>query len=359
MSSMLTTLKEWVNPGWGRHRIVPPMEAGLRPNLRIDQGEELLTSGQFEPDDVVIREDGTVVFSAGSSIHELRDGRVSRQVVCFDGPVTALAVASGALVAAVDGTGLVTVDEAGRVAALCDDPSVASCVTDLAVLPDGAIVAAIGSAARGIDDWARGLVEGDRSGSLVRVDGRAATVLATGLAWPAGVCADGDEVLISLSHDHRVERRVLMAPARPGRPLAVNLPVYPGRIRRGVDGVWVAAPYIRNRVTEMLLDEHQLLDEMVRTIRPDEWFVPRLRAGNPFTDTMQMGQLRVLGVVKSWAPARSCGVVFRIDASGRIAESAHARVDSPRHGITGLAVRQGELVVAARGHGNLIRLEAT
>ena len=109
----------------------------------------------------------------------------------------------------------------------------------------------------------------------------------------------------------------------------------------------------------MLLDEHQLLDEMVRTIRPDEWFVPRLRAGSPFTDTMQMGQLRVLGVVKSWAPARSCGVVFRIDAGGRIAEGAHARVDSPRHDITGIAVRQGVLLVAARGHGNLIRLEAT
>ncbi len=41
---------------------------------------------------------------------------------------------------------------------------------------------------------------------------------------------------------------------------------------------------------------------MIGTISRDEWFVPRLHSEDPFTETMQMGQLRVLGVVKSWAP---------------------------------------------------------
>ena len=46
-----------------------------------------------------------------------------------------------------------------------------------------------------------------------------------------------------------------------------------------------------------------VLAEMTASISPSEWFVPRLRVEDPFTDTMQMGQLRVLGEVKSWAPS--------------------------------------------------------
>ena len=68
--------------------------------------------------------------------------------------------------------------------------------------------------------------------------------------------------------------------------------------------------------------------------------------------------LRVLGVVKSWAPARSCGLVFRMDRTGRVVESAHARVDSNRHGVTGVAARGGQVIAAARGHRNLLKLQA-
>ncbi len=192
---------------------------------------------------------------------------------------------------------------------------------------------------------------------IVRLDGSRARVEAQGMGWPSGIeVASPTEVLVSLSFDHRIELRALSALARPSRPIARNMPIYPGRLAAAGDGWWVAAPYIRNRVTEMLLDEPEVIEEMVAHVDPEDWFVPRLRCTNPYTDTMQMGQLRVLGVVKPWAPARSCGLILRVDRTGRVVESAHARVDSPRHGVTGVAVSDGRILAAAKGFGNLLQL---
>lgn len=350
MSPVLDTVKEWINPNWGRARTVPPMDTGLRPNLRLDGAAELLPAGEYEPDDVVATAGG-LVFSSGHDVFSVRGDEVTR-LVSFGRPVTALTVRDEQIVAAVDGRGLVSVSQSGETEDLCTDTPVTTCVTALAT--DGsALLATVGSTKVG--QWPRALVTGDRSGLLVRVHGAQAEVVSERLAWPSGVGVADGEVLLSLSLDHRVEAR--SAPGKQGRVLSANLPVYPGRVHVGADGWWFAAPYIRNRVTELLLDEPALLAEMTEKISPDEWFVPRLRAGDPFTDTMQMGQLRVLGVVKSWAPARSCGLVFRMDPTGRVAESAHARVDSSRHGVTGLTVHNGHVIAAARGGRNLLRLE--
>ncbi|KFZ77060.1 hypothetical protein ED92_38875 [Amycolatopsis sp. MJM2582] len=342
----LSTLKELINPNWARRRGVPPMDTGLRPNLRLDEATELLPSGEFEPDDVVVTGSGDVVFSSGNLILALRGGDVVR-VADVGGRVAALAVRGDEILAAVDGVGIVSAATSEEV---CAAAPVTSCVTDLSVAPDGSLLATVGSTTE--QEWARALVSGDRSGAIVRVDGTCTEVAAEGLAWPSGIEATDEEVLVSLSLEHRVETRSPDALGRPGKALIANLPVYPGRI----SGRWFAAPYIRNRVTEMLLDEPEVLAEMTGTISPEEWFVPRLRGGSPFTETMQMGQLRVLGVVKSWAPARSCGLVFRVDGAGRVAESAHARVDSARHGVTGVAVRDDGVLAATRGYGNLLEV---
>jgi hypothetical protein len=133
--------------------------------------------------------------------------------------------------------------------------------------------------------------------------------------------------------------------------------LYPGRAFHTDDGWWVTAPYVRNRVTALLLDEPELVAEMVATINPDEWFIPRLRSDNPYTDPLQMGQLRTLGVVKPWAPPRSYGLAFRIEHDGRIAESLHSRVDGDRHGITGVVVDGDRVIVAARGFRSLLAIE--
>ncbi|NEW26633.1 hypothetical protein [Nocardia cyriacigeorgica] len=352
MSRMLSTLKEWVNPDWARHRSVPPFEAGLRPNRRLDEGAVLLPEDEYEPDDLILRGSGEVVFSSGNSVFRLVDGAVA-PLVTLGGQVGSLVEAGDSVIAAVDGVGLVAIDAMGRARDLCTDPAVASCVTDLAVLPDGALLCAIGSCA--VTDWAAALVADDRSGRIVRIDGARAQVVAEGLAWPAGIESDGDTgVVVSLSFDHRLERRSVASLGAPGQPMGANLPVYPGRIRETADGWWVAAPYARNRFTELLLDEPEVLREMTATIPAEQWFVPRLRCENPYTDTLQLGQLRVHGVIKPWAPARSYGLAFRVDSRGRITESVHSRADGDRHGVTGVASRDGRILVAARGFRNVI-----
>lgn len=356
MNRTIATLAEWINPAWGKHRTVPPMDAGLRPNRRLDEARELLANDVYAPEDVVITASGAVLFGSGNSLFSLRDGEV-RILADLPGPVGTLVCRGSAVIAGVEGTGLVAVDMSGTVTDLCTDPVVATCVTDLAVLPDGSLIGTVGSRNHDAGNWSRALVRGDRSGLIVRFDGSRARVEAQGLGWPSGIeVASPTEVLVSLSFDHRIELRALANLARPSRPIARNMPIYPGRLAAAGDGWWVAAPYIRNRVTEMLLDEPEVIEEMVAHVDPEDWFVPRLRCTNPYTDTMQMGQLRVLGEVKPWAPARSCGLVLRVDRTGRVVESAHARVDSSRHGVTGVAVSDSAILAAAKGFGNILQL---
>ncbi|MEV6362288.1 hypothetical protein [Nocardia asteroides] len=352
MNRTISALREWLNPDWARHRAVPPFEAGLRPNRRLDESTVLLAEAEYEPDDVLLRESGAVVFSSGDSIFTLADGVVTRMAT-LGGQVGCLLAVEDGVVAAVEGVGLVTVDASGTATDLCADADLAACVTDLALLPDGVVLATIGS--REVSDWSAALVADDRSGRIVRVDGARATVVAEGLGWPGGIDSATDgTVLVSLSFDHRIERRAVADLGTPGTAVGSNLPVYPGRIAAARDGWWVAAPYARNRFTELLLDEPELLREMTATIRRDQWFVPRLRCPDPYTDTLQLGQLRVHGVIKPWAPARSYGLAFRIDQRGRIAEGVHSRADGDRHGVTGVASRDGRIVVAARGFRNLL-----
>lgn len=358
MSSRLTTLKEWINPDWGRLRAVPPMDRGLRANMRLDEARRLVPDAGFAPDDVVLTDDGDLVFTSGTTVVRLRDGEANT-LVDTGQPVAALAAHGDRLLLAVEGRGVLSISPSGGVQEVCTDSSVRSCVTDLAVSGDGSLMVTVGSTRLRASEWRRALVTADRSGTIVRVEGAHAQVVAEGLAWPSGIATADGEVVVAISLEHRVERWDPVSGDRRRSALAANLPVYPGRICVDGDSYWLAAPYVRNRVTEMLLDEPELLAEMTETIRPDEWFVPRLRGVDPFTDTMQMGQLRVLGVVKSWAPARSCGLVFRMDRSGRVLESAHARVDSDRHGVTGVAAREGQVVVAAQGFGDLLQFRSS
>ncbi|MPZ62172.1 MAG: hypothetical protein GEU93_12930 [Propionibacteriales bacterium] len=357
MNRTLTAIKEWINPNWATHMSIPPMERGLRPNSRLDHAHALLTPGDYEPEDLLVLDSGAIWFSSGTAIQELKDGNV-RTVAELGGPVGTLTKLNSDIVAAVEGRGLVSVSASESVSQLCSDTSVATCVTDLTALPDGSLLASVGSTEYGIDGWGRALVHHDRSGRLVQVDGQHAQVRAEGLGWPAGMEADPDgEVLVSLSLDHRIERRAADSLDGAARPMLTNLPLYPGRISLGDNGWWVAGPYVRNRITALLLDEPELLGEMVATINPDEWFIPRLRSENPYTDPLQMGQLRTLGVVKPWAPPRSYGVAFRIDRGKRISESVHSRVDGKCHGITRVTAHGTQVIAAAQGFRSLVEIE--
>jgi hypothetical protein len=351
------TLLELINPKWGTHASVPPFEAGLRPNDLLDDATSLLASSeQLEPDDVLHLDDGTIVFTSGTDVNYLRDGQ-SGLLTALDGRAGALALLGGRLLVAVDGRGILEVLHSGSVEEFNVDPLIRRGVTDMCATPDGDLLITVGSTNG--EAWKRALVEHDRTGLIVRVTGGVASIEAQGLAWPAGIALDDDQALISLSFEHRIVRRSLRDLAAPGSPMTILLPVYPGRIRASEDGWWVVGPYPRNRMTELILDgQDEFVNEMKTTIEPDQWLMPRLRSDNPITDTLQFGQLRVHAEVKPWAPPRSYGLIFHIDKQGSVDWSAHARVNSDRHGLTGIAAHRGELVVAAQGYRNLLALAA-
>jgi hypothetical protein len=352
----LRAVKEFLRPASVSHHSLPPLEAGLRPNSRLDDARPLTPSGEYQADDVLAASGDQLWFSAGTGLLLWEKGDV-RPVADLGGPTGALApYGDGTVVVAVEGRGLVTVGADGTVGDLCSDEAVRRCVTDVALRPDDGLVVTVGSTEVGGDGWARELVKGRATGRLVGVEEGRATIAADRLAWPAGVAVEDDgSLLLSVGHAHRIERRAAGALNR-SRPVLDKLAFYPGRIRRGSTGWWVAVPYLRNRATELVLSEPGMAEDMVRTVGEQQWLVPSLRRENIYLDPLQMGQLRVLGVLKPWAPPRSYGLVFLFDAEGRVVESHHSRADGNRHGITGVCETDGRVVVAGKGCRSLLEL---
>lgn len=356
MSSGRTALLEWLSPGRVRRAAIPPFEAGLRPNSRLEDAEVLAVFGRLVLDDVVLLGQDLVV-SVGRQLLRRSASGDFQVFVELQGQAGALTVLGNDVVVAVAGHGLVRVDAAGRTRVWCADARVRSCVTALAAVDDETVLACVGSATT--DEWARGLLMGAADGLLLRVNDSVVDVVDDGLAWPAGISVDpSGHFLLSLSLRHRIEERSLVGD-RPDVTVLGNLPGYPGRIRPSVDGEgWVAAmPYMRNRATELLLEEPKLLEEMMAQMEPDAWLVPRLVVENPYRAPLQVGQIRVLGEIKPWAPPRSYGLVFDIGTRGEVVSSAHSRTDGSMHGVTGVVrLPDGATVVACRGPGALLRI---
>lgn len=356
MSRVATALREWIRPDSIRRSFIPPMDGGLRANDLLDQATVMCAGEDLDPDDLIVRSDGAVVFTSGNALVTV-EGADCRVVADVGGRAGALAELGDALVVAVEGHGLVRVGADGDVHDLCTDIVVRRCVTDMAVVGDQVLVT-IGSDNLGSDEWSRGLLTDTEDGLLVRVNADGSSVvLAERLAWPAGIAVSGDEVFVSLSLDYAIERRALSDLGRPGKAFLRNLPAYPGRIRFGGDRVWVTAPYARNRMTEMFTDDRDMVQALLDRIHPDEWPVPRLRLDNPYRDLMQLGQLRVLGVLKPWAPPRSYGLVFTVDMNGLVRNSVHSRVDGRHHGVTGIALDAERVVLAVRGSRTVVTMD--
>lgn len=353
--SLLSTLQEFIAPGSVRRRSLPPFEAGLYPDSALDHADSLLHTAP-EIDDIVTTADGNTYCSVGDGLFCL-DGDTLQHTYTADNTITALAAQGTGIVAAVADNEIIRVDANGMATTINHDTPL-NAVTALTCADDGTIYATIASNKHTVDQWSHALIADDRTGSLISIaSDQTVRTLVSGLGWPAGVVITANGRLLvteSLSSSLSVFER----DGTKHSTLATNLPFYPGRVELSATGYWLVGPYVRNRATELLLTEPDLIADMTTTISPDEWMVPRLRSDRPHTDALQIGQMRVLGQLKPWAPARSYGLVAHLDRDGRFDWSAHSRADGSNHGITGVSEVDGSLLLAGRGCRKLPRVAA-
>lgn len=359
MSRWRRDLLELISPGRVRRKAIPPLEAGLRPNTRLDEATVLAALHPMGLDDVAMLQDEVIVSTGGFLSWLVEDGL--QTFVELPGTASALASRAGSVVVASEGHGLVEVTKDGSVSVISQDPRLTSCVTAVTALDDDSLLVCVGSTST--DDWAHNLVAtSPATGLLLRVRDGQVEELDRNLAWPSGVCVDGEGgFLLATSVGHRIERRSLTDPARRGTPLLDNLPGYPGRITPASQPGewWVAMPYLRNRATELILEHDDVRSEMVSSTEPESWLVPCLTIENLYRTPLQVGAIRVLGEIKPWAPTRTYGLAFRVNAEGRVLESAHSRADGRMHGVTAVLERErGSVVVACRGAGKILMLGA-
>ena len=332
---------------------VPPLDGALQPNRHLDEADA--RAGLDDVDCLAVH-GGRLVASAGSDLFEPGEGGAWRVRQSHGARVTALAAAGDGTLAAGLANGDVMIEGGpfdGRTYRAGGD---ATCITALAVSGSSLLIA-IGSAANAAEDWQRDLLERNASGSVWRIDmesGRA-SIVADGLAWPAGIVAEGEAIVVSEAWKHRLAR---IGGTGRGRleVLHADLPGYPGRLSPAADGYWLAMFAPRSQIIEFVLREPGYRKRMMAEVPQPYWVAPRLRSGGSFYESLQGGAVKHLGMLKPWAPTMSAGLCVRLDAGFQPRSSLQSRADGNTHGVTSAVEHDGQLVVAARGDGVIVSI---
>jgi hypothetical protein len=344
-------------------RTVPVMDGPLRPNTLLDEAPIVLRLAGV---DNLVATAGGHFCSAGRDLLSLDasgEALAAKTLQSFAAPVTCLASDGGqGLAVGQDGRGFVirggaydslAIEQAGGAPLVC--PTAA-----LFLDPD-TLVVANGSLKGMAADWKRDLMAQRRTGSVWRIDLRrplAATPLALGLAFPAGLArADDGAILVSEAWRHRV---VALAATQAAAPVEIlgDLPAYPGAIiPSGQGGFWLALFAPRNQLIEFVIGERRYCERMMERIDPDYWIAPALSSGASFLEPIQGGARKKLNTLKPWSPSWSYGLVVRCDARFKPVSSFHSRADGHVHGVTALCERAGRLLVAGRGSGCVVSVD--
>ena len=356
-------LMEWKDRLLGRGDAsitVPVFDGALKSNHILEDAPVFVTLAA--PEDLAT--DGRSLFVADGNTVKRYDvstagaaadaGEAHR----FEQPVTALAcLQSGGLAVALGGRDVRIVGGAhdGRRWESAGNARL-NAVNAISAAADGRLLVTDGSLEHSAAHWRHDLMGLGHSGRLIELlpasgEGR---VLASGLAFAFGACAAGSEVWASESWAHRVRA---FAGGKRGRAVTDSLPGYPSRISAAVGGgYWLTCFTLRTQLVEFVLREPAYRKRMLAEIEPQHWIAPALNSGNTFLEPMQGAQLKMMGVVKPWAPPRSYGLVIRLDGEGRVRYSLHSRFDGKHHGVVAAAECGGDLYVLAKGCGRILRL---
>jgi hypothetical protein len=355
---MIDALRQWTDRLLGRGDAaisVPVLDGALKSNRLIEDAE--IVAQLDAPEDLAC--DGRSLWVADGA-RVLRFEGVGAPAVehAFDRPISALAcLPAGGLAVALGGSEVRVLggphdrrrfDKAGG--------RPLNAVNAMAAAPGGKLLASDGSLTNPPERWKHDLMELGSSGRLLEFDlaDGSARERAAGLGHAFGVAAVGDDAAwVCESWRHRV---VQVGGAKPGVVID-GLPGYPSRIAPAAGGGWWLTCFtLRTQLVEFVLREPAFRKRMLKEIDPRYWIAPALTSGNTFLEPMQGAHLKMMGVVKPWAPPRSYGLVIRLDDRGLIRHSLHSRFDGKHHGIVAAVERDGWLYLLCKGRGRLLRL---
>ncbi len=344
--------------------VIPVLDGAFSPNRRLDEARRL--GNEIErPDDLALGPDGALYVSSETRILRCTGADFGERAVfaTLGGAVGGLAwTREGRLLACVSKEGLVALSRTGEKVGGLDSVNgeKIACPLSVAVAADGAIYLTDGSRANPPELWLADLMQNRPPSGRLIVCGPAlndASVRADGLAWPLGLTVSHDEkeVWVAESWTHR-----LTAYGRSGgdpRVILRNYSGYPARLARGSAGdYWLAFFGLRTQLTEFVLRERAFCEEMMRTVPPDLWIGPDLDGRFNYREPTQIGRIKKLGIQKPWAPARSYGLVARLNGAGEAVESLHSRVDGLVHGVTAVRPVGKQVLAVSKGRNCLVEL---
>jgi len=337
---------------------VPVFDGALKPN-RLLEDAEVFVGDLSSPEDIATDGESLFVADGGRVLRIGADGD-RHELICLPAQISALACVGGGIAVAMNGSEVCVIGGAldGRRWTAVEGVPLHA-VNALAVTPDGGLLATEGSREHSWTEWKRDLMTHGRSGRALALDPGAddGQVLARRLAYPFGACPIGDVLWLSESWRHRLLR---IDPAGKALPLLEGLPAYPSRLSpAGGDGAWLTAFLPRSQLVEFVLREHGYRRRMLAEIAPEYWIAPALSSGRSFLEPMQGAQLKVMGVVKPWAPPRAYGLLIRLDAAGQPRYSLHSRFDGRHHGIVAAVEFSGRLHILSKGSRCVLRMDVS
>jgi len=327
---------------------VPPLDGALRPNELLEETEKLLI---VDAPDCLALMNGVPVVSSHFKVLEVDKG--NKEVARFDAEISCITgLPNGGLaVGLIDGRiAIVNGPNNGK---MIKPSEGAKCPTAMHANSGGHLFVTHGSSTNNYNEWKRDLMEKNSSGSVWRVEistGKQTKVYG-GLAFPYGIYCDGKILIVSESWRSRLPR-IFLDGSKPPDEVLGHLPGYVSRMAPAQGGgIWLTVFAPRSQLIEFILRENRYRKLMMRQIAPQFWVAPTLRSNKSFLEPLQAGGVKHLGILKPWSPARSYGMIIRLDSNFQPVTSLHSRADGSRHGITSCIEHNGRLLMAVKGDG--------
>ena len=327
---------------------VPPLDGALMPNELLEEAEKLL---MVDAPDCLAIMNGVPVVSSRSKVLEVDKG--GKEVEQFDAEISCMTGLpdGGLAVGLVDGRiAIVNGPNHGK---LIKPNGGAKCPTAMQAESGNNLFVTHGSSTNNYNEWKRDLMEKNSSGSLWRVEistGKQ-TKICDGLAFPYGIYHDSKNLIVAESWRSRL-LKIFLDESKPPEEVLGHLPGYVSRMAPAQGGgMWLTVFAPRSQLVEFVLREKRYCKLMLENIDPDFWVSPTLRSNTSFREPLQAGGVKQLGIMKPWSPARSYGMIIRLDSNFQPVTSLHSRADGLRHGITSCLEHNGRLLMAVKGDG--------